>query len=597
MGKRAAMAGEDCPEWMRLLGGGDDEETGADAEEGVVEIGCAGDEEAEAEAEEYLFEEVAAEAAVAADAAEAGVAAASDVAEMAEDEEPPNEAGAEFRAAFEELDDAPAAPPAAAPPKIQKVSKCASPAAATVAPAKAPAKTLPAQVGAAKAPPARRPSNPALQAAIAAATAPKAPHAHRPVGPRATNAQRPAVPKLANGVASAPTSSASSGGPRAAGAYTGRPAAKVAVAESDDAAPAADEVAAKKARIAAVLAAKRAKAKAAPATTTESRSGDLASGHAAAAATPPWRAGAAAAGGNSGGKSDSKGKPGVQLLNRGKNGGVAKGTMKGSKTSGGIETSAKGAKKGFKKGAAEARADALGDQRAGVAPAQAEAFGHKRAGAPLAGAPQKKGQLGEVEKRVDREGRQYDLAKVIVNFANVGSTYGKKLLKREAQGPRGLMDWEGVRRCCRYMKNEMKLQVVGVINENYTATDNNSAQKRPMPEDIRKMCESIEETPRLPGQQHCSADDEMTIKCAYRRNCYFLDNDHYRDWKQQLANDKIRMWLETHADFLQMRYYFDSGLGTFDLLEGNVSKALLAPDKGVAPKKLSKEELWTAPRK
>jgi hypothetical protein len=216
------------------------------------------------------------------------------------------------------------------------------------------------------------------------------------------------------------------------------------------------------------------------------------------------------------------------------------------------------------------------------------------------GQASKKARSGELQgdacsSRVDCEGRQYKLDTVVVNFANVGATFGKKCLGRDpAKG--GLFDWEGVRRCCRFMKNEQKLKVVGVINENFAASDNGSVQRRTLPQDIAKMCESVEDTPRIPGAQHSSADDEMTIKCAYRRNCYFLDNDHYRDWQQQLRNEKMRLWLETHANFLQMRYYFDKGLGTFDLLEGNVPQQMLAPDKGVVPTAPSKKDLWSTPR-
>jgi hypothetical protein len=262
-------------------------------------------------------------------------------------------------------------------------------------------------------------------------------------------------------------------------------------------------------------------------------------------------------------RADQKGKKADQ---KGK-----KGIAKGSDN--------KGSKKGSKKG-------------------EMQATGVKRASSSeeLPGQPHAKKPHGAsadaVSSRVDPEGRKYNLDTVVVNFANVGASYGKKCLGRE----KAMFDWEGVRRCCRHLKSQRRLKVVAVINENFTATDNNSAAKREMPPDISKMCETVEETPRLPGFNHSSADDEMTIKCAYRRNCYFLDNDHYRDWKQQLRDEKVRSWLEKHAHFLQMRYFFDKGLGTFDLLEGNVPEALLAPDKGVQPQQMTKQDLWHAPR-
>ncbi|CAK0794240.1 unnamed protein product [Prorocentrum cordatum] len=60
----------------------------------------------------------------------------------------------------------------------------------------------------------------------------------------------------------------------------------------------------------------------------------------------------------------------------------------------------------------------------------------------------------------------------------------------------------------------------------------------------------------------------MTIKCAYRRNCRFLDNDNYQDWLRALHNPRQRAWLESNQEKLHMKYYFDS-LGFFETLDGN----------------------------
>merc|ERR1711862_939773 len=78
---------------------------------------------------------------------------------------------------------------------------------------------------------------------------------------------------------------------------------------------------------------------------------------------------------------------------------------------------------------------------------------------------------------------------------------------------------------------------------------------------------------------HKSADDEATIKLAYRRNCRFLDNDNYREWKTQLHDEKIRNWLQWSSDLLQTRYMFDTE-GVFELIEGNCPLRLLAPKNG-----------------
>jgi len=198
------------------------------------------------------------------------------------------------------------------------------------------------------------------------------------------------------------------------------------------------------------------------------------------------------------------------------------------------------------------------------------------------------GNSGQKIKGTDPEGRKYDFMTVVVNMANVGASYGKKVLHKQ----KSFFDWEGVRRCVRFLKCERKLKVIGVLHENYRATDNNQMPQVSMPPDIVKMCHSVEETPRLTGTCHSSADDEMTIKCAYRRNCRFLDNDNYRDWTQQMRDVKIRTWLSKCQDLLQMRYYFDSGLGSFDVLEGNIPEHLLAKGKNDVDKKT----LWTASR-
>jgi len=177
----------------------------------------------------------------------------------------------------------------------------------------------------------------------------------------------------------------------------------------------------------------------------------------------------------------------------------------------------------------------------------------------------------------DIEGRAYNMQTVVVNFANVGANFAKKVLKRnEHSGPQMLFDWEGIRRCVMYLTLKLGLKVVGVIYENFIATDNDSANKTAIPADIHEACESIEETPRIDGRNQKSADDEMTIKCAYNRNCRFMDNDNYRDWKNYLRDQGHKVWLENCQDLLQMRYFFDSSMGNFELLDGNLPPGLLA---------------------
>eukprot|EP00928_Gymnodinium_smaydae_P039214 TRINITY_DN2682_c0_g1_i2.p1 TRINITY_DN2682_c0_g1~~TRINITY_DN2682_c0_g1_i2.p1 ORF type:complete len:828 (+),score=206.99 TRINITY_DN2682_c0_g1_i2:120-2486(+) len=183
---------------------------------------------------------------------------------------------------------------------------------------------------------------------------------------------------------------------------------------------------------------------------------------------------------------------------------------------------------------------------------------------------------------VDSDGRHYDFKSVVVNFANVGATYAEKVLRRDKERGERMFDWEGVRRCVNSLTMEHGLQVVGVVFENLRGPDSGSKRGQgsdaalTLPADIRRACASVEETPRVTGRNHKSADDEMTIKLAYRRNCRFMDNDNYRDWLTEMRNQKIRNWLQSHQELLQMRYFFDSQLGEFDTLDGNIPPELLA---------------------
>lgn len=180
----------------------------------------------------------------------------------------------------------------------------------------------------------------------------------------------------------------------------------------------------------------------------------------------------------------------------------------------------------------------------------------------------RRGGIGRAPSQLglDNAGRPFDLKRVVVNFVNVGKNYGKKFAN-------GQFHWEGVRRCVRHLRDEIGLRVTGVILENWKGMDGVAEPEKVegVPNDIRVLCESIEETPRVIGQHQRSADDEMTIKCAYRRNCRMLDNDNYRDWVRNLRNEQIRSWLEHSQARVHMKYYFDS-LGYFDTLDGNAER-------------------------
>lgn len=184
-------------------------------------------------------------------------------------------------------------------------------------------------------------------------------------------------------------------------------------------------------------------------------------------------------------------------------------------------------------------------------------------------------------------GRDLNLKAVVVNFANIGHSYGRTVLRLGESKGMQMFDWEGVRRCVRFLKAEQRMKVTGVIPANFEGFDNRVTWAA-LPKDIEQMCETVEETPRVTGRNHSSADDEMTIKCAYRRACCFLDNDNYQEWMVQLRDDKARTWLQEHRELVHLRYYFDAGLGTFDLLSGNYPVTSLALNEMCEKRNLSR---------
>ncbi|CAJ1386563.1 unnamed protein product [Effrenium voratum] len=167
---------------------------------------------------------------------------------------------------------------------------------------------------------------------------------------------------------------------------------------------------------------------------------------------------------------------------------------------------------------------------------------------------------------VDNEGRPYNLKLVVVNFNNVGTKYGILFHKDEEC----MFNWEGVRRCAKELTKRC-FKVIGVIYQNWRAYDGDQWVDG-IPQDIRSMCESIQETPRIAGINQKSADDEMTIKCAYHRNCRLLDNDNYKDWLHTLRKDEIRDWYQFSQHRIHMKYFFDSQVGFFETLDGNAAR-------------------------
>lgn len=98
----------------------------------------------------------------------------------------------------------------------------------------------------------------------------------------------------------------------------------------------------------------------------------------------------------------------------------------------------------------------------------------------------------------------------MVNFANIGATFGTQVLKRTED----LFDWDGVRRAVRHLTEAKKLKVVGVILQDFKARDfcprdSGHSQKRvSVPSDVRDLCDELVEVPRGGKGKYKSIDDE-----------------------------------------------------------------------------------------
>jgi len=178
----------------------------------------------------------------------------------------------------------------------------------------------------------------------------------------------------------------------------------------------------------------------------------------------------------------------------------------------------------------------------------------------------------EPQREFDAEGRPYALDYVVVNFADIGKTYGEALLSRTARAMQRSYSvsqsfhWEGVRKCLQYITERAGLKVIGVIAQFVVAYDGDTSTPHfvtGVPEDIARLCEHVEEMPKTITSNYQRAEEEMTIKLAYRRNCRILDSDDYSLWVRgtkeldPLKNEKVRKWLETGQELLHMHYHFE----------------------------------------
>lgn len=168
----------------------------------------------------------------------------------------------------------------------------------------------------------------------------------------------------------------------------------------------------------------------------------------------------------------------------------------------------------------------------------------------------------------EREG-EHDLSQVVVNLINVGVNYGKNVLRLESR----MFHWEGIRRCVQHLTRERGLKVIGVIFREWKGLDGCPDQLREVlgiPQDIRDTC-VIQEVDRVGIR---SADDEVVIRMARVRRCFFVDNDLYRDFEHDHPNPEIRHFLKNSKDHLHMRYFFDVERGDFAIFDGPTTVSL-----------------------
>jgi len=136
-----------------------------------------------------------------------------------------------------------------------------------------------------------------------------------------------------------------------------------------------------------------------------------------------------------------------------------------------------------------------------------------------------------------------DMQLLVVNFIDVGQAYAKTVLEEgDAK-----FDWEGVRTCLQHLRYERGLRMVGVAPQGFRGADSWSNSECTLPEDVRDLCDSMEE-PSCKAWQ-CSS---RTLALAKSKCCRFVDSKA----KPQRALVALRL-----------PYAFDADAGTFTALD------------------------------
>eukprot|EP00927_Polykrikos_kofoidii_P056026 TRINITY_DN50204_c0_g1_i1.p1 TRINITY_DN50204_c0_g1~~TRINITY_DN50204_c0_g1_i1.p1 ORF type:complete len:656 (-),score=47.10 TRINITY_DN50204_c0_g1_i1:144-2111(-) len=143
-----------------------------------------------------------------------------------------------------------------------------------------------------------------------------------------------------------------------------------------------------------------------------------------------------------------------------------------------------------------------------------------------------------------------DTWQVVLNCANIGHTYAETVLHR-----RGKFSWQGVHTAMEYYRSR-GFYVHAVCKRE-------THHRNPIPDKFWCLQRCVIDTPVVDvvGQ---SVDDLFTLRIARKENCFFVDNDNYRDWKKTndfqraRAADDISEWLRDNESRLKICYIFQA---------------------------------------
>lgn len=146
-----------------------------------------------------------------------------------------------------------------------------------------------------------------------------------------------------------------------------------------------------------------------------------------------------------------------------------------------------------------------------------------------------------------------NLKHVVIDCANVACRYGTDHSMHPPAGKHHdverhkLFHWQGVREACLHYK-EMGLEISLVSKENWPA---------PMPADLMEFACTV---PRVDGDHE--NDDYFVLKIAYQKNCFYVTNDNFRNWKEEVEDEQMAIWFLSTKKLLHVSYIF-TGEGKF----------------------------------